>query len=355
MREESSNNLNKKFKKEVGEFPFVSVIIPIYNAEKFLGETIDSVQNQTLKNIEIILVNDGSADKSKEICEEKAKNDSRIVYLEQGNQGVSIARNNGLLKASGDYIYFMDADDTIDEDFLSFTYTITQESKNDVVVIGEYFCKRLTKVAAFPTWALLISHDFLRNHNDVRFPEGIQPCEDGLFSHKLFALTKNIGANPRSVYHYRKHDNQNHVTINANTSKVIEQIPQWFKILEEFYTNNNLFETHIHHLALFMEHEPFEFRYLKMPFDESQKEFLHNLIKKFMYDRVLPSLKKDEMISKNFRRFLECDNFYEFDSYYKTYLKQQEHKRKLLILLSKVIPLSNYRRKVRDMINEKYA
>ncbi len=355
MREESSNNLNKKFNKEVGESPCVSVIIPIYNVDKFLEEAIDSVLNQTLKNIEIILVNDGSTDKSNNICVSKGKKDARIIYLKQDNKGVSIARNNGLLKASGDYIYFMDADDTIDKEFIESSYNVAKLKNEDIIIIGDYFCRRLPNMSAFPTCSLMISHLFLKNNVNIRFPEGIQPCEDGLFSHRLFALTEKIGLNPLGVYYYRQHDNQNHIMINKNTSRIIRQIPEWFEILETFYHKNNLFKTHAYHLALFIEHEPFEFRYLKMPFNDKEKELLHRSIKNFMFKNVIPNLKEEDELSLPFNFFLNSVKFNEFDSWYEKFLKKRKIKRKALIFLSKIIPLSNYRRKLRGMINQKYA
>ena len=80
----------------------VSVIVPIYNAERYISETIESILNQSLKNIEIILVNDGSTDSSLIICEQYLQKDSRIKFVNQNNSGVSIARNNGLKLANGE-------------------------------------------------------------------------------------------------------------------------------------------------------------------------------------------------------------------------------------------------------------
>ena len=103
---------------EIQESPLVSVIIPIYNVEKYLRECLDSVINQSYTNLEIICVNDGSTDSSGEIVQEYAKKDCRIVYIEQQNSGQSIARNVGLERVKGEWIYFLDADDYIDLDCL---------------------------------------------------------------------------------------------------------------------------------------------------------------------------------------------------------------------------------------------
>ena len=97
----------------------ISVIVPVYNTERFLRKCVDSIINQTYKNLEIILVDDGSTDGSYEICKRLAERDKRIILLQQKNQGQAIARNKGLDLASGEYVAFMDCDDCYREDFLS--------------------------------------------------------------------------------------------------------------------------------------------------------------------------------------------------------------------------------------------
>ena len=98
--------------------PKVSIIIPIYNTEKYLPKCLDSVLNQTYHNLEIILVDDGSSDNSGKIADESTKKDKRITVLHQKNQGQSSARNNGVKKSTGDYISFIDSDDTISKTFI---------------------------------------------------------------------------------------------------------------------------------------------------------------------------------------------------------------------------------------------
>ena len=99
--------------------PLISVIIPVYNVENFLHDCLNSILKQTYTNLEIILVDDGSTDKSGEICDEFAKNDSRIKVLHQKNSGQAVARNNALNIASGEYIAFADSDDLIIDDYIS--------------------------------------------------------------------------------------------------------------------------------------------------------------------------------------------------------------------------------------------
>jgi len=113
--------------------PKVSVIIPVYNTEKYIGETLNSIINQTLKEIEIIVINDGSTDNSLQIINEYARIDNRIIVYAQENQGQSIARNKGFDHASGNYIYFMDSDDFLDLNALELCYIKSEENKIDFI------------------------------------------------------------------------------------------------------------------------------------------------------------------------------------------------------------------------------
>ena len=100
----------------------ISVIVPVYNVEKYLKKSIDSIINQTYKNLEIILVDDGSIDDSGKICDEYEKKDARIKVIHQENQGLSKARNNGIEQATGEYIGFVDSDDYIEKKMYEILY-----------------------------------------------------------------------------------------------------------------------------------------------------------------------------------------------------------------------------------------
>lgn len=113
--------------------PKVSVIIPIYNTDAYLHEALDSICNQTLQELEIILIDDGSTDNSLHIIEEYAQRDERIKYCTQSNQGQGVARNNGLQFATGEYIYFMDSDDILYTDTLRQCYEKCQKEELDFV------------------------------------------------------------------------------------------------------------------------------------------------------------------------------------------------------------------------------
>ena len=114
----------------------VSIIIPVYNAKKYLANTLDSVIKQTYKNLEIILVNDGSTDNSKDICESYAKIDKRIKVINKENGGVSSARNYGLALAKGEYISFVDSDDFLFENMIETLVNDIQNTNAEIAVCG---------------------------------------------------------------------------------------------------------------------------------------------------------------------------------------------------------------------------
>ncbi|MCI5934042.1 MAG: glycosyltransferase [Lachnospiraceae bacterium] len=114
----------------------ISIIVPIYNMEKYLKRSLDSLVAQTFSNLEIILVDDGSTDSSYLICSEYEKNDDRIILIHKENGGLSSARNAGLERATGDYIGFMDSDDYILKDMYEYLFQIYEETKADIICCG---------------------------------------------------------------------------------------------------------------------------------------------------------------------------------------------------------------------------
>ncbi|MBQ2407539.1 MAG: glycosyltransferase [Lachnospiraceae bacterium] len=114
----------------------VSVIIPVYNVEKYVKKCIQSVVNQTYSKLEIIIVDDGSTDKSSTICDDFAAEDKRIKVIHQSNQGLSAARNTGILSATGDYLFFVDSDDWIDKDTIKTLFLLITKSQSDIAACG---------------------------------------------------------------------------------------------------------------------------------------------------------------------------------------------------------------------------
>ena len=102
--------------------PVISVVVPVYNAETFLDKCIQSIVNQTYKNIEVILLDDGSTDKSLDVCKNFAKTDKRIKVIHKKNSGAADSRNLGVQKAIGEYVTFVDSDDYIDQNMIAALY-----------------------------------------------------------------------------------------------------------------------------------------------------------------------------------------------------------------------------------------
>lgn len=117
-------------------YPKISIIVPVYNLENYIEKTVNQLSNQTYKNLEIILVDDGSTDNSFEICKKLSEKDSRIVAIHQQNSGVSTARNTGIKHASGEYIGFCDGDDAIENDIYEFLYNNLVADNADISICG---------------------------------------------------------------------------------------------------------------------------------------------------------------------------------------------------------------------------
>ena len=114
--------------------PVISVIVPVYNAEKYINRCIESILNQTFKDFELIIVDDGSKDNSGNICEEYARRDERIKVIHQENKGQASARNRGVLNAAGEWITFVDADDMIQSQMLEYLYRAVKSNNVKMAV-----------------------------------------------------------------------------------------------------------------------------------------------------------------------------------------------------------------------------
>ena len=152
--------MNKK------ELPLISVIMPVYNVEEFVGKTIESVLNQTLKNIEFYAVDDGSTDDSGKICDEYAKKDKRLIVIHKKNGGAPEARNVAIDKAKGKYLYFIDSDDWIESDYLEKMYNLAEKNNADLVVTG--FLMEYYQNGKEVTYNTKCENKIYKNQNDFR-------------------------------------------------------------------------------------------------------------------------------------------------------------------------------------------
>ena len=206
----------------------ISVVIPVFNVENYLSKCIDSVINQTYTNIEIILVNDGSTDKSKVICEEYMSNDKRIVLIDKENGGLSDARNIGIKNAQGKYITFIDSDDDITAAYIEYLHDLLIKydtnmsiacysiiSNDKVIDIGQGYkeelleteicLERLLCEVGFTVSSCAKLYD-KKLFDNVEFPKG-KLCEDNGTTYKLIMKCKKIAYGNKSIYNYYKREN----------------------------------------------------------------------------------------------------------------------------------------------------
>lgn len=207
--------------------PFVSVIVPVYNAEKYVEKCMRSIINQSFKDIEIILVNDGSSDGSLDIAMQYAERDARVKVFSQRNQGVSAARNLGIEKATGQHICFVDADDYIDSTMIeklvqvssadvlgvcNFAHNDSEEKilchmpasnyiKTGTDLYEDYLAGPLGTQIAFSACNKLFSMRTISNYK-IEFPTGITIGEDMLFVLRYLCHTKQLRCVDEALYHY---------------------------------------------------------------------------------------------------------------------------------------------------------
>jgi glycosyltransferase involved in cell wall biosynthesis len=232
----------------------VSIIIPIYNAQMYIEACLDSILKQTFQEFEVILVDDGSSDASGSICDYYAQKNKRITVFHRENAGVSASRNFGLAHSTGNYILFVDADDTIESDMLegcirlaekndaelvicSFRYYMTDENRmvenrlgNEVQVTEKelfdlWFTQLVDKEILNPPWNKLIRRDLL-DKNFIQFHEKFSICEDMAFSIQILGAAKKIVLTDKMYYNYY---------LKSSGTLVFKFHDNYFEALTNFY------------------------------------------------------------------------------------------------------------------------
>lgn len=211
----------------------VSVIVPIYNAQEYLDECIQSIINQSCHELEIILIDDGSTDKSQQICEKYYAEDSRVIYVRKQNGGVSSSRNIGLDLARGEYVVFVDADDYLEKEVIQHVENIMKKEASELVIWNatEVYKQKLKQCRPISTWpgnreeiyASLISNyydkfymgDYIRavwgkmfcldviKNNNIKFDEQLYIGEDALFLIQYISHISKINNFNYYGYYYR--------------------------------------------------------------------------------------------------------------------------------------------------------
>lgn len=231
---------------------FVSIIVPVYNVEQYLRESVESIICQINEDWELILVDDGSPDGCPQICDEYAEKDGRVKVIHQQNQGVAVARNAGLDVAQGEWIWFVDSDDVInaanldslikqglwdiikDKDYVMFdlktfndgeklnvrteekdinTIIETYKSKNEFLL--KHVCCHHPRLFYKKSWMMTDPHQ----RTPLRFTPGLKVCEDGEFQYKYLILCKNPIKINAVTYYYRQREGS--AIRNANASRQI--------------------------------------------------------------------------------------------------------------------------------------
>lgn len=231
----------------------VSVIIPVYNCESTIIRTLESIKNQTFKNYEILIIDDGSTDLSPKIIKEYIKNDNRFEFFSQPNGGVSSARNLGLSKLSGDYVCFIDGDDWVDSDYFS---NIVNDMKNFDIVFYSYrlisdntrevFCdtqcinmskksffENMHKYGIFsPICSKVFSKKVIGN---IKFNEKLTRSEDADFTFKCFLNSEKYTYLRKCFYNYDV--NAGNLGFNFSNNKFISKVDV-YNNYEKFYEAN---------------------------------------------------------------------------------------------------------------------
>lgn len=204
----------------------ISILVPIYNAEEYIEKCLESIINQTYKNIEIVLVEDGSTDNSMQIIKKYEKQDNRIKIISIKNNGVADARNKAIENATGEYLTFVDSDDYIEKDYVETLYTNLKKYEADIAVCNCYNIIEKTANKTYKTFKInkvqefnnieavenLFYYNFFRHSpwgklykkdlwNNIKFPVG-KNYEDLATIYKLFLKSKKVIYIPKEKYNY---------------------------------------------------------------------------------------------------------------------------------------------------------
>jgi glycosyltransferase involved in cell wall biosynthesis len=278
----------------------VSVIVPIYNVEHYLCKCLDSLVNQTLKDIEIICINDCSPDNSLVILKKYAEKDNRIKIIDfEKNQGVSVARNSGLKIAQGEYIGFCDPDDYVDLDFYEKLYALAKNKNTDIakatrkkIEVGsnteiiEYMDKRIYKhkyYFYYNFWTAIYGNKMLKKHK-VKFPIGKSNAQDICFLNHAVIAANSVYILDNVFYHYVRRENSSDSKI-FSTKKANSVLSCICLILNRM---NRVAVQDMHYIVIY---RIFFHNIFHLLFKNSDEEFLKKVVKtanKYFYKCKFP-------------------------------------------------------------------
>lgn len=238
----------------------ISVVVPVYNVEKYLKECIDSIINQTLEDIEIICVNDGSTDSSLEILNDYAKKDSRIIVINKSNSGYGHTMNMGLNAATGEYVGIIESDDFADKNMFEDLYKLAKEYDADIVKGDWYnywsknkFARKNNRISSAKAlkltnskqdksllrinpsvWSAIYKKEFLNKYN-IRFLETPGASyQDLAFSFKVFALAEKVILTDKAYLYYRQDNMNSSVKSKTKVYCVCDEYEEIDRFLEQY-------------------------------------------------------------------------------------------------------------------------
>ncbi|MEQ8817620.1 MAG: glycosyltransferase [Thalassobaculum sp.] len=240
--------------------PLVSVLVPAFNAEDHVRVCLDSLLRDALSNIEVIVVNDGSTDRTEEIVESVCERDPRVILVNQRNTGQGVARNHALDRATGEYVFFADADDYVENNALYRMYETASVRRLDLCTVDRAFLRDrpLKYVSALPAWCCFVHRRFLEK-TGLRQPD-IPSGQDGVFSNMLLTRVKSAGVAIGAEYVYNVRGDSTFHAVKKDPINLPRYVEQHLDTLRAYYEKNNLWVSQGHRYLLFLQDESFQLR-----------------------------------------------------------------------------------------------
>ncbi len=353
----------------------VSVVIPIYNVESYLTECLNSIVNQTLRNIEIICINDGSTDNSLDIIEEFAKKDRRMKVITQENAGHAVATNRGIDMARGKYLFLMDSDDTLDLEALEKSFNAAEENNVDFVLFkainyddstGEYYESEFYSMdmlanhvgdnifnfddvgelafnMAVTPWTKLYNKKFIRRFG-LHFPEGLI-FEDNIFFWECLLSAKRIYFLKEFLFTRRWHDAS---STKAGDKRFVDSIiinSMIIDVIKHYGVLDDTFKRRLYNRKIFLgilRFKKIKDEYKQIYFEELQKNIVHWIKTEDLYDFLQEVLEPKNKYLLNL--IITANNAEELDLALYNYEEEIENRyleRKNKTYLKEISDLSN--------------
>lgn len=299
--------------------PLITVIVPVYNAEHTIEKCVNSIIKQTYSNLQIILVNDGSKDKSIELCKKIQKNDDRILVIDKENEGVSNTRNKGIDMATGEYIIFVDSDDFIENNMIEILYNNIQgydfctcnyyviknnkkKEKSDIesyeINSGETneYIEKMQKDMLFNSPVNKIYKTEIIKQNNIRFEENICVGEDYLFNIEYIRCVKKARYISEALYNYTI---KNGTLSRKYIDRFIDIEMKMVRKIKEIYEEKSFDMTYIYNQYM----ELLKSNIYNLQIGEKSKTATKEFIKEYIKE-----LEKDRIINKETRSKLKKEN-----------------------------------------------